>query len=206
MSVTDDYRQIGGFWGGCNKLIDNVLKDSSNKYYLSTQCIINSKDNHAKAKEIQMAFKDKNHPMHYFISCLFMKFLVTEVAENAKTLSYGQLMEKYQDGFLVDVGISLAEIDYKREIDKKNGHRGSVKRAAVTEQIKNEIASIYYSRSSLWDLPATDVATRIHKDLIAFLQKAKFKKKDYSPRVIASFICEIRKKKTIPFRGDKGNP
>lgn len=205
MSTIHEYKEMGGFWGGCNELIYRELKDSSNKYYFSIQSIMNSQDNRAKTKEIQTAFEDENHPMHYLISRLYIDFLIASVTEEAKASSHSQLMEKYQNAFLVDIGITRAEIDYRREIDKKNGRLGGAKRVAIREQIKDEITRLYYSQSSLWDLPATHVATRIHKDLIAFLKADKFKKTDYSPRVIAALICEIRKKKSMPFRGDKGN-
>lgn len=201
MSVIEDHRKNGGFWGCIHKLAQNLINKSEAESLSSLNRLINNDDYDAQAQEIKMILDNKDHPMHHFIYSSLMSQLISEVANDAESLSYDQLINKYGDGYFVDIGITRAEIHRKKEIDRQNGKLSRDKRFAESEIVKNEAIRLYQSDEKLWTIHATNVEAKIHKDLIAFIKETGLKKKDYVARTIEGWIRAERNKINITVEG-----
>lgn len=194
MSVIEDRRKNGGFGGWIHKLARDIMDNPGDKYHVSINRLKNNDDHDAQLEEIKIVFNDKEHPMHHFISLFLMSQLISDIASDAESLSYDQLMDKYRDAYLLDIGITRAEMNHKKEVDKKNGSLGRVESIAETAMVEKEAIRLYHADGNLKELRATLVVTRIHKGLIDFITEKKLKQKDYSPRTMAEWIRAERKK------------
>ncbi len=190
MSVFEDYQKYGGIVGYTQKLVRNVMDNPVHKYYSSMSRLENGADTDVQLEEVKNALDDKNHPFHMLMVLSLNQLLLSEVAHEAETLSRDQLINKYKDGFLVELGIRLTESNRKKAIDKENGSRGAGKRE--TEKVRAEAIRLYQNNKNLMELPATTVATKIHRNLIEFMKNEKLNKQDYTSRVIAGWIRAAR--------------
>lgn len=196
MNVVEEYIKYGGFGGH----ILNILEQFQPQFLPLLKNIATSASSAEQDKLLENLFilLNENPQLKFVFNFCFLRVLILEISNKCDSNTEADLIEQYGAELML-LGLYHAE-ENSREKNKKNkaqlnGRKGGKTKHLEREIVKCEAIRIYEENINLHDFTATHVATRIHTQLKNFMKLNNMKKKDYTNRVIASWISSHRKSK-----------